>query len=415
MADVARRMGLLALGAALIACGTGGGRAGAGDAEGPGAGGGGPTSSGSAGNGAGGGSGGDASLGVVVVDVQEAFVGTASNPDMPAIVDRTRAAFELASAHQVPFFITFEASQQGDHALHAPLVPVLPAHAADFVKTTFDATGLPAFAQAVGGLTHVVVLGAETDVCVLQTVLGLRALGLTVLLEADAVFTEETNPSPALRRMEQAGAVLATQVEVAGWLDGSAALPAPTAAVVRITRPLEVGVVLHAFTDATVGASNDPLETQKSARLRELLLVGEWFELPVYVEDVAAGLPSAFAQYYSGTLRPVSQIASDPVSQLVVAGTDGALGAALDGLAGHELFVLEDALLALGTDAEQESMLAPYFAAGLVPTTYKSFYYDMTKSVSLDEWPSQQWVRRFDPYYWLTQAPEDLPPMPPDP
>jgi hypothetical protein len=132
---------------------------------------------------------------------------------MPAIIERMKSAFQLAGDQQVPLFITFEDSQLGDHALHAPLQPLRPAHAQDFVKTTFAATGLPAFANAVqkAGLSHLVVMGAETDVCVLQTVLGLRAMGLTVMLEADAVFSEETNPSPALRRMQQAGVLLVTR------------------------------------------------------------------------------------------------------------------------------------------------------------------------------------------------------------
>ena len=61
----------------------------------------------------------------------------------------------------------------------------------------------------------------------------------------------------------------------------------------------------------------------------------------------------------------------------------------------------------------EESIEQPLHAAGLVPTTYKSFYYDMTKSVDLAQWPSSSWVDKFDEYYWITQAPEDLPPMPP--
>ena len=62
----------------------------------------------------------------------------------------------------------------------------------------------------------------------------------------------------------------------------------------------------------------------------------------------------------------------------------------------------------------QTQVLAPYYQAGMVPTTYKSFYYDMTKSVDLNQWPSPVWVQRFDQFYDITQAPEDLPPLPAD-
>jgi len=380
-------------------------------------GGGGPSGSGSGGGtGAGPATGG--SMGIVVIDVQEAFVNIAVTPDMNGIIDRTKAAFQLAADHDVPFFLTYEDSKQGDHSLHAPLQAVLPADANEFIKTTFDATGLPSFHEAVqaSGLSHLVVLGSETDVCVLQTVLGLRKMGFTVLLEGDAVFTSETNTSPALRRMQQAGALVVGSTDVASYADKPSELPKGSDATVRITSPLHIGVVFNDFTDAALGASTDPLKTQKSARLRELLLVSEWFELPVYVADVGAGLPTQFETYFQGQLRPLSQIPEDTsVEQLVFAGTDGGLAASMTTwMKSHELFVMEDALLAEDTPAAQKAMLQPFFDDGLVPTTYKSFYYEMTKSVDLAEWPSQTWVQKFDEYYNITQAPEDLPPIPAD-
>ena len=76
---------------------------------------------------------------------------------------------------------------------------------------------------------------------------------------------------------------------------------------------------------------------------------------------------------------------------------------------------MEDALLATGAQGDQQQLLQPFFAAGLVPTTYKSFSSEMTQSVDLAEWPSQEWVERFDEFYPITSAPEDLPPMPPSP
>jgi hypothetical protein len=72
---------------------------------------------------------------------------------------------------------------------------------------------------------------------------------------------------------------------------------------------------------------------------------------------------------------------------------------------------MEDAVLAQGSALAQKEMLKPLFAGGLVPTTYKSFYYEMTQSVNLAEWPSQKWVQKYDEYYSITQAPEDLPPI----
>src|SRR5262249_4885782 len=154
----------------------------------------------------------------------------------------------------------------------------------------------------------------------------------------------------------------------------------------------------------------DPLNTQKSARLRELLYVCDWFSLPVYANNPSAGVPSSFASYFQGQLRPLSQIASDAsTQQLIFAGTDASLADLMSAQkATHELFVMEDALLAKTSADAQKQMLQPFFDDGLVPTTYKSFYYEMTHSVSLDEWPSQDWVQKYDQFFWITSAPEDL-------
>lgn len=359
---------------------------------------------------------GEGSLAVVVIDIQETFVDGASNPDIASVLDRSGELFARAEAHDTPFLITFEASQSGDHALHAPLVPMLPDHAEDFTKTTFAATGLSSFATAIqgSGATHVVVVGAETDVCVLQTVLGLRELGFEVLLQRDAVFSEETNVGPSLRRFEQAGGTLVTEAEVLAFFEG-APLPAASAATARRVRPLEMGVALVDFSNASFEASDDAVRVAKVARLRELLLVSEWFERPVYVEDPAAGLPAALDQFYLGELRSFDDLASDAeVTQLVVAGTDGDVAGTIGPwLGARELFVMEDALLTQGSAAQQSTALAPLFDAGLVPTTYKTFYYEMTRSVDLDEWPSEDWVARLDEYWDITQAPEDLPPIAP--
>ena len=56
----------------------------------------------------------------------------------------------------------------------------------------------------------VVVAGAETDVCVMQSCFGLLEMGFEVFLLEDCVFSNEANVGPALRRMQQAGVVPTT-------------------------------------------------------------------------------------------------------------------------------------------------------------------------------------------------------------
>jgi nicotinamidase-related amidase len=406
----------LGLSLALAACSGGGDNRDDSDAGGGGAGNGGAEGgNGNAGSGGGvGGMGGETTmgtLGIVVIDVQETFVTGSSTPDMAGVIERTKSILELAGTNDVPVVISFEASQTGDHALHAPLEPSVPPAAQRFTKTTFDATGLAAFHDAVAasGVSHVAVLGAETDVCVMQSVLGLREMGLTVMLQTDAVFTSEPHTSPARRRMEQAGVAMIDLADVTTFTSGSG-LPLPSRAAVRRAEPLQMGVVLNAF-DAAALAAGDPLTSQKGARLRELLLVSEWFDLPVYA---AAPIPAAYADYYQGTVRPLSQIATDGgVTQLTIAGSDDGLAAAVAGWSSHDLFLMEDALLAVA-GGDHDALLQSLEQDGAIPTTYKSFYYEMTRSVDVQEWPSQTWIDRYDEYYRITQAPEDLPPMPAD-
>ena len=80
------------------------------------------------------------------------------------------------------------------------------------VKKTFDCCGEPQVVTALAeaGRTQVIVAGAETDVCVLQSVLSLLALGYEVFLLEDCLASTDANTRPALARMYSAGAVPCT-------------------------------------------------------------------------------------------------------------------------------------------------------------------------------------------------------------
>ena len=60
------------------------------------------------------------------------------------------------------------------------------------------------------GKTQVIVAGCETDVCVLQSCLGLVDLGYEVFVVEDLVFSSARNVAAALARMNAAGAVFLT-------------------------------------------------------------------------------------------------------------------------------------------------------------------------------------------------------------
>jgi hypothetical protein len=84
----------------------------------------------------------------------------------------------------------------------------------------------------------------------------------------------------------------------------------------------------------------------------------------------------------------------------VIAGTHAELPVLLSSLAlDRQLFLLEDALL---------SPTEPVTGTAL-SLTFKSFFYDMKKSVAREEWPSKRWVKRSEVFAEHMCPPEKLP------
>ncbi|MEE4346538.1 MAG: isochorismatase family protein [Paracoccaceae bacterium] len=94
-------------------------------------------------------------------------------------------------------------------------------------KMSFDSLRDPAIAARLAGDTALVVCGCEAHVCVLQTVLGLRAAGRQVFVVADACGSRtEANRQAGLARMQANGAeIVTTEMVIFEWL-GSADHPA---------------------------------------------------------------------------------------------------------------------------------------------------------------------------------------------
>lgn len=353
-------------------------------------------------------------LGVVAIDLQQVFFDTAAsrNPTsgIPKRMTNSAHVFEVAGSHKIPVFMSFEATKTGDHALPPTLTAALPAQSLQIIKTTFAATSQPQFLPAIkaSGATRLVVVGAETDVCILQTILGLRRAGYEVIAVNDTIFTEEINIPPAVRRMRQAGVVELPMQDVETLLATGGSSPAPPAMAAPpvIIRPLETGILLQGLEGLNAADANT---SQKIVRLRELLLISEWFRLPVLAADPASALAALPANLRSVLTRPIIALANRPtnVTQLAVAGGHPGIGTAVAALAGKvDVFLVEDALVGGGA-----ADLEPLYVKGAVPTTYKTLYYELTQSVSDAQWPSQQWVADGTKYFDLTMAPEELPPL----
>lgn len=150
-------------------------------------------------------------VGVVVIDPQPAFVRLmAGNRD--TVIERLEQLYVWSDVLQLPIITTFERPTDRNGTLPERLEKVFPAHGVRFEKNFFDVTREPQIAAHLRSwnVTQIVVAGAETDVCVLQSVLGLLAMGFEVFLLEDCIFSNEKNIGPALDRIYGAGAIPST-------------------------------------------------------------------------------------------------------------------------------------------------------------------------------------------------------------
>jgi nicotinamidase-related amidase len=151
-------------------------------------------------------------LAIVVIDVQPYFLDGWMAGESEPLLKRLEFLFALATVYELPLLATFEQPVVKKGWLPERLESSFPAHGQRFTKQTFNCCGEPAILAAIEALgrPQIAVAGGETDVCVLQSVLGLLGAGKQVFLLEDALFSSEPHTGPAIRRMEQAGAIPST-------------------------------------------------------------------------------------------------------------------------------------------------------------------------------------------------------------
>lgn len=161
---------------------------------------------------------------LVIVDVQERL--------MPAVVESDRilrnidVLLKAAGELKVPVLVS-EQYPKGLGATVAAVRDALPADsvAKDLVieKITFSCAGEPAFMDRLVGLgrKQIVLVGAETHVCVLQTALQVAAAGFDVFLVADACSSRTVaNAELAIARMRANGVeIVSTEMVIFEWME----------------------------------------------------------------------------------------------------------------------------------------------------------------------------------------------------
>jgi len=154
-------------------------------------------------------------IGILLIDVQPVFWDYAfpDNDDRKEpIMARLEHLLMLSDWMGLPLIATFEKPVSENGELPDRLEAVFPSNAQRYTKNYFGCMTEPDIEGAIKQLPvkQIAVAGAETDVCVMQSVLGLLQAGYQVFLLEDCLFTSESQPAPSLRRMYQAGAIPST-------------------------------------------------------------------------------------------------------------------------------------------------------------------------------------------------------------
>ena len=161
----------------------------------------------------------------IVVDIQERLLPALHDAD--SMVERSRVVIQGLQALDVPLVAT-EQYPKGLGKTVPAVQLLLGDGAAVFEKTRFSA--VIAEVEAVLNeqkIENVILLGAEAHVCMLQTVLDLRAKGLAVYVPFDCTTSRNpANKDNALQQMRDAGAVVSNSESVLFQLLGDAKHPA---------------------------------------------------------------------------------------------------------------------------------------------------------------------------------------------
>ncbi len=145
---------------------------------------------------------------LIVIDVQDTFLDKLPHEESERLLRNVCWVTKLAIWKQIPLVVTAEGREA--QPLARKLEETLPAGTVVFDKGIFGLADQPDILAAVEA-THrktAVLIGLETDVCVMHSALGLLERGYRVAVLSDACGTPAPNHELGLQRMRQAGALI---------------------------------------------------------------------------------------------------------------------------------------------------------------------------------------------------------------
>ncbi len=148
----------------------------------------------------------------VIIDVQEFFLSQVDTRLRSRIKTNTKNFARLLGYFRVPTVVTLERPVDQKGSLPEEIEKQLSDLAETFEKDFFDLTREKRIKDYLGRLKkkQVILTGCETDVCVLQSCLGLLGLGYEVYIVEELLFSSSRNVDSAIARMKAEGAIFLT-------------------------------------------------------------------------------------------------------------------------------------------------------------------------------------------------------------
>ncbi len=158
---------------------------------------------------------------VLIVDLQERLLAAMPEGVSTRVLRNASILVQAAGEFGLPVAVS-EQYPRGLGPTAAEIQAVLPNHTQPVEKVVFSCCAVPAFQPLLAG-KDIILCGAETHVCVLQTALDLLAQGRRVYVAADATCSRaKLNWRLGLDLMRQAGAVIGSAEIFAFGLLGAA-------------------------------------------------------------------------------------------------------------------------------------------------------------------------------------------------
>ncbi len=148
----------------------------------------------------------------VIIDVQGFFLSQLDKRRRSKIRTNIKNFARLLGYFRVPIVVTLERPVDEKGPLPQEINKRLSELTQTFEKKFFDLTKEKKIRDYVERLKkkQVIVVGCETDVCVLQSCLGLLSLGYEVYVVEDLLFSSSRNVDLAMARMKAEGAIFLT-------------------------------------------------------------------------------------------------------------------------------------------------------------------------------------------------------------